>query len=708
MPRSTWIDPGPYSRDAREWFANYLIRVTSIVAPVLGAFLLYRSYLGVLDSRIAALAVILLPSAFLPAVLKYVGLQAKALILLSFFTISAATLFAVSGLLGLGPLLSTLCALTALVFYGNRAFVFIVAVIATAVLFSGLGHYFSDSLFKAQVNLDSPINVVGKTITITLVLLTFLFGLRGATRLVSDQRSYTKQKAQELTRALHELDKFIDSANAPIFGVDTEGRVNEWNAMTAEITGYSREEALGKDLVGAYIRGDHKESVSDVLELALAGENTANYELPLYSRSGERIEVLLNAVTRRDFEGSIIGVIGVGQDITAFREQEKRLLQAEKMETVGHLTGGIAHEFNNLLAVIQGNLDLVLDKSGSQNNSELLQECLSDAAEATADATKLTTQLLSYASQQSFRHESVNLRDLVSESIREIAAEFGDGVEFSLDIGQCDFDVLVDSAQLESSIVNLLENATHAVGASGKIALSVSREFFGNPLDSGYSVQAGEYIVVTVTDDGCGIESSLLSKVADPFYTTRNIGEGAGLGLSIIQGFAKKAHGQLRLQSEVGVGTRVDLALPLVGPGQASDEKQAKGGEVHFARQSGRVLVVEDEERLRKLAARHLSATGFEVLEAGNPGEALSLLAERRGEVDILFSDIRMPGDLSGRDLADEVSKLYPDIRTLLATGYEEEDGSTSDQARSLGSKVPVLRKPYSREELIGALIGLG
>jgi PAS domain S-box-containing protein len=571
-----------------------------------------------------------------------------------------------------------------------------------------LGHFFFDDLFKSQVNLKNPINVFGKTITITLVLLTFLFGLRGATQLVSDQRSYTRQKTQELTRALHELDKFIDSANAPIFGVDIEGRVNEWNSMTAEITGYSKEEALGKNLVETYIRGDHKESVSDVIELALTGESTANYELPLYSRSGERIEVLLNAVTRRDFEGSIIGAIGVGQDITALREQEKRLFQAEKMEAVGHLTGGIAHDFNNLLAVIQGNLDLVLDKNGSRNNSEFLQECLSDAAAATADATKLTTRLLSFASQQSFRHESVNLRDLVSGSARKVSAVFDDNVELSLDVDQCDFDVLVDSSQLEISIANLLENAKYAVDASGTISLSVAIESFGDPLDSGYSLQAGEYIVVTVTDDGCGIEPSILSKVTGPFYTTRNVGEGAGLGLSMIHGFAKKANGQLRLQSELGVGTRVDLALPLLLPDYVSGEGKVEEGEVHFARQSGTVLIVEDEDRLRKLASRHLSSTGFEVIEAGNPTEALALLEENRGGVKILFSDIRMPGDLSGRDLADEVSKLYPDIRTLLATGYEEEATPASDQARSPGSKAPVLRKPYSRAELIGAVIKLG
>ena len=707
MPRSQWIDSGPYSRDAREWLANYLIRVTSVLAPLLGLFLLYRWYVGVLNVNLAVLSLVLLPFAALPRFSSRLGLQAKAILLLSVFSINAAALFAVSGLIGLGPLLSTLCALTALVFYGNRAFLILLSAILLAVVSSALGHYVYGGAFSTGVDLSDPINIVGKTITLTVILATLLFSLRGATRLVSDQRDFAKRKSQELQRALIELNQFIDSANAPIFGVDHEGRVNEWNAMTATITGYSKEQAFGKDLVNTYIAEEHRPSVANVIKLALVGEDTVNYELPIYRESGERVEILLNAMARRDFEGSIIGVIGVGQDITAFREQGKRLLQAQKMESIGHLTGGIAHDFNNLLAVIRGNLDLVLDKLGRERDSEFFQECLGDAAAATSDAAKLTTQLLSFASQQSFRYETVNLRKLVSESIRKIAATDDAGTELSVDIDQCDLDVSIDSAQLEDAIASLLGNAKRAIGASGKISFKISIEGFNDGLDSGYSLPAGKYIVITVTDDGCGIEENVLSKVTDPFYTTKSIGEGAGLGLSVVHGFAKKAGGQLRLQSEVDVGTRVDLVLPLVLAEHDQSAGQDEGDEVHVARQSGTVLVVEDEERLRKLASRHLSSTGFDVIEAGNAREALTLLEENKGEVDILLSDIRMPGDLSGRQLAEEVSRLYPGIRMLLTTGYEEEAEQSSDGTRSPKLRVPVLRKPYSRAELIGAVIAL-
>ncbi len=708
MLRLKWTDSGPpYSRESREWLASYLIRVTSVMAPLLGAFLIYRWYIGALPFNLAASSVLLLPLASLPWLSKYLELETKSLLLLTVSSLNAASSFAASGLVGLGPLLSTVSALMALVFYGNRVFLALLAAIVLAVVASALGHYHLQGPFRSAVDLANPINVFGKAMTITFVLTVLLFGLRGANRLVSEQRDLAKRKGLDLQRALEELRRFIDSANAPIFGVDRKGRVTEWNAMTADIMGYSKEEALGNHLVDTYITEEHKQEVANVLDSALEGRSKANYELPLYSKSGDRIEVLLNATTRRDFEGSIVGVIGIGQDITGFREQEKRLRVAQKMEAVGHLTGGIAHDFNNLLAVIQGNLNIALDPRTSKEDPSFLQECLGDAAAASSDAAKLIRQLLAFTSQQAFQHERVNLRNLISEAIQKAFPIENDGRAISIDIDQGDLTVMVDSPQLESAIMGLLENAEESLDGSGEISVSVAIRNFNGAPDSEYSLPAGEYIVMTVSDDGCGIEESVLLKVLDPFFTTKETGEGAGLGLSVIHGFAKKSGGLLRMRSELGVGTRAELVLPLIRGRVDESEGRAESEYIEFAQQTGTVLVVEDEERLRKLAARHLRSTGFEVIEAGDVEEALAVLARKGDEVDVLFSDIRMPGDLSGRQLAQEVSSLYPGIRTLLTTGYEEESPEASEEGLSPEWKVPVLRKPYSRADLIGAVIAL-
>ena len=416
---------------------------------------------------------------------------------------------------------------------------------------------------------------------------------------------------------------------------------------------------------------------------------------------------MLNATSRRDSKEAVIGVIGVGQDITRLREQEARLRSAQKMESLGRLTGGIAHDFNNLLAVIQGNLTIALDPRTSEEDPSFLQESLSDAAAASSDAAKLVRQLLGFTSQQSFRLEKVNLQALASEAIKTVFPIPEDGKTLSLDLGGADVNVMVDGPQLENSIVSLLKNAKESIDGPGEIAVGVAVEYLSGGLDSEYSLPAGEYIVMTFKDNGCGIEESILPKVMDPFFTTKDNGQGAGLGLSVVHGFVKKSCGQLRLRSEQGLGTTVNLVLPLI---RAEADSRAGGlnkEEVSFPPQSGSVLVVEDEDRLRKLSSRHLRSAGFEVLEAGDSDEALNVLAAREGLVDFLFSDIRMPSDLSGRDLAAEVSRLYPEVRTLLATGFEEETTESAGEGPSSNVLLPVLRKPYSREELIGAIIDL-
>jgi signal transduction histidine kinase/CheY-like chemotaxis protein len=447
--------------------------------------------------------------------------------------------------------------------------------------------------------------------------------------------------------------------------------------------------------------------VAKVLEAALAGNGTENYELPLYSQAGERIEILLDATTRRDSEGSIIGVIGVGQDITGLREQEERLRQAQKMESVGLLTGGIAHDFNNLLSVIKGNLDLALDRLGDQDEANLLRDILSDAATASTDAAKLTNRLQSFASQQSFRHESVNLRSLVSSALLKALPAASSDIDFSINIDQVDVMVMVDNMQLENAIVSVIDNAKDSIEAAGKISVEAQIERFTGEAAAEYSLQAGEYIVITVGDDGCGIPESSLQRVIEPFFSTKTIGQSAGFGLSVVHGFVNKSGGRLDLKSTVDVGTTVVIVLPFIPGTVDRPVSQIQTEEDKFPRQTGTVLVVEDEERLRKLAARHLGSTGFQVIEAGNAEEALKVLATNGDEIDILVSDIRMPGEMSGRELAGQVSKLYPTVRLLLTTGYEEEAPDPSDKARLPEWQIPVLRKPYSRAELIAAVTDL-
>jgi PAS domain S-box-containing protein len=701
----------PFPVEIQEWIVSWFVRVTAVLAPVVALLLVYRWKIGVLDAGLASLALVLFPLALLPWAEDRASLRAKAGILLGVFVVSACLTFASSGIEGIGPIISILAAFMAFHFFGNRSFWIVCSVLFVVLWVSALARM--NGQVVPSVDFDLPINVFGRALTLTLILGVILAALRGVVLLLVKQTALAAHNNARSEMALSELNLFIESANAPIFGIDNDGRINEWNAQAAFITGYSRGEALGNNLVDSYITDEYKASVSDVLARALAGTNTANYEFPIYSRGGKRVEILLNATTRRDTEGTITGVMGVGQDITLYREQERRLRQAQKMESVGQLTGGIAHDFNNLLTVISANLELAVFEVDNAEEAPPIKELLSDAASAANDGAYLTSQLLSFASLQSFKLDSFNLQALVSDIIRKASATFPSGIKCSVSIEADDITVRVDRVRLESSILNLLSNATAAIEKRGSISvLCQTKQFLNSEEVADYGVPVGEYIAISVSDDGCGISESLLDQVKNPFFTTKGVGEGSGLGLSMVDSFATQLGGRLRIQSTAGVGTTVTILIPLVrGEAGTRIEKTNAQQETSVPQAAKTVLVVEDEARIRQIAVRHLVAGGFRCIEAGDAAQALEVLAAEAEGIDILFSDIRMPGDMTGRDLAAEVARVYPRIKTGLTTGYEQTTRSpemTMTGTDADTANLPVLRKPYSRKGLIDLLSELG
>ncbi|MBC8340213.1 MAG: PAS domain-containing protein [Proteobacteria bacterium] len=652
---------------------SWFTRLLSVTVPLVLVLLLYRWKIGALDSVIApAVVVLMLPLMFLPWAADRVSLRVKAGALLLAFGLSAGFDFASSGIEGIGPLLSLIAGFTAFLFFGNFSFLIVCSLFFVAIWASAFAR--TQGLLVPVVDFDLPVNALGRALPIPLVLGVILYVLRTVVSLLVEQRNLAARNNAWSDMALNELDSFIESANAPIFGIDPNGRINEWNAQAALITGYSKVEALGNNLVETYITDEYKASVSDVLARALAGTNTANYEFPIYSRGGGRVEILLNATTRRDVEGTIVGVMGVGQDITLYREQERRLRQAQKMESVGQLTGGIAHDFNNILTVISANLELAVFEVDNAEEVPAIKELLNDAASAANDGAYLTSQLLSFASLQSFKLDSFNLQTLVSDIIRKASATFPSGIKCSVRIESDDITVMVDRVRLESSILNLLTNASAAIENRGSISvLCQTKQFRKSEEAADHGVPVGEYIVISVSDDGCGISESLLDQVKDPFFTTKGVGAGTGLGLSMVDSFATKLGGGLRIQSTVGLGTIVTILIPLVRSEAGTPIEKANAQQRTSVPQEAKtVLVVEDEARIRKITVRYLVSGGFRCIEAGDAAQALAILAAEAEGIDILFSDIRMPGDMTGRDLAAEVARLYPRIKTGLTTGYDQ------------------------------------
>ena len=515
----------------------------------------------------------------------------------------------------------------------------------------------------------------------------------GVVRDVTD----VKQAQAEALRTADELTLFVDTANAPIFGIDSGGLVNEWNQASEKITGFTKVEVLGKDLVSEFITDEYKAPVKQVLDNALHGNETANYEFPLYTKTSQRVDVLLNATTRRDVDGVITGVIGVGQDITELRQKQAALNQASKMESVGQLTGGIAHDFNNLLSVIDGNLRFLQQDIG--NVSDDITELFDDAMSAATDAAELTARLLAFSRNRGLKPELKNANEAIDNFSRFLSRTLGKANELQTELSEEALYIMVDTAQLENALLNLAINARDAMADGGNITLRSERYHCSERADlkennqAGIMLNPGDYVVVSVEDTGAGIEQEDLVRVFEPFFTTKEIGKGGGLGLSMVYGFVQQSSGQCVVRSKIGEGTKVSMYFPEAQYTE-QDKSSVDGKKIAFA-ESEVILVVEDEPRVLKVTSRDLKRLGYRTLEANNASMAKTMIDSGQ-KIDLVFSDVLMPGDIDGQMLGLWIEKNHPLIKVVLTSGFTKRKTEVGENESSF----PLLRKPYTIEAL--------
>ncbi len=398
-----------------------------------------------------------------------------------------------------------------------------------------------------------------------------------------------------------------------------------------------------------------------------------------------------------DDTGRLIQSIITNQDITDQKRTEDQLRQAQKMEAVGQLTGGIAHDFNNLLAVILGNLELVEDeiRNGSQA-SEWLQTAIA-AAERGAG---LTQRLLAFSRKQALRPAAVDANALVQGMLDLLRRTIGERIEIELvrDAGlwQC----LADPNQLENAILNLAINARDAMLAGGKLTITTSNA----RIDDDYAlaqpdVRPGQYVLVAVSDTGSGMSAVVQQHAFEPFYTTKDVGRGSGLGLSMVYGFTKQSGGHVSVYSEVSVGTTIRLFLPRFSGEEVA--KAAGADPVEFGKADGAVvLVVEDDRDLRALVIRMLRSLGYGVIEANSGAPALEILRSA-SEVDLLLTDVVLPEQMSGSALVEAALRVRPDLRVLYMSGYTED---AIVHQRRLVAGDPFLQKPFRRLDVARAV----
>ncbi|MBT4385475.1 MAG: PAS domain S-box protein [Betaproteobacteria bacterium] len=517
------------------------------------------------------------------------------------------------------------------------------------------------------------------------------FVFTGIVRDISQRKNLESQLLQahkETTRVASELTQLIDTANAPIFGIDTQGLVNEWNQEAVSLSGYSKDEVMGHDLVQEFITDEYKESVKQVLDDALRGIETGNYEFPLYTSEGERLEVLLNATSRKNVEGAIVGVIGVGQNITELREKEGALNQMQKLEAVGQLTGGIAHDFNNLLSVIGGNLRFLREDIGTVSTE--ISELLEDAMSAAGNATELTQQLLTFSKNKVLNPKVINANLIIEKFSRFVSRTLGGKVELVVELAKRDLFLKVDPSQLDNALLNLCINSRDAMPAGGRITISVSQYIKGEfPTSKLLNIGDEKLVKISVKDTGEGIKADDLERVFEPFFTTKEVGKGSGLGLSMVYGFVKQSNGECFVESDYGRSTTVSILLEEVP--ELIRQNPQKMSSDNLPGETKIILVVEDEPRVRRLTLRDLKKLAYATIEAENADVARATL-ESGVSVDLVFTDVLMPGKMDGHMLALWVQENFPEVKVVLTSGYNK------GKDEVFGNSVeyfPMVRKPY-------------
>jgi PAS domain S-box-containing protein len=513
-----------------------------------------------------------------------------------------------------------------------------------------------------------------------------LVGYAKITRDMTDKRE-TQQALLEAERRFRLLVQGV--TDYAIYMLDPEGRVTNWNAGAQRIKGYLPEEIIGEHFSRFYTPEDFEVGVP---KRAL---DTAR-EVGRYEAEGWRVRkdgsrfwasVVIDAI--KDEDGKPIGFAKITRDMTEKRETQLRLeesreqlFRSQKMEALGQLTGGLAHDFNNLLTAILGAADLA---NRNLDKPDKLARMLDGIRNSAQRGANLTKQLLAFARAQPLEMTQIELPPFLSEVATLVRPSLRTDIELVTEISDQLWPIDGDPGALELAILNLAFNARDAMKDGGRLRISAQNVVLNGKPDG----LKGEHVALHISDTGIGMSRETQERVFEPFFTTKSFGEGTGLGLSQVFGFAKQIGGAITIESEPGKGATFTLYLP-ASRGEAQSTPHLNG-----AQALGRVMVVEDDTFVAELAAGMLNELGFEATVAHSAKEALEQLTSG-DRPKLIFSDIVMPGGISGIELARKVRDRFPELPILLTTGYSEEVGGTHG--------FPVLQKPYELDSLAGAL----
>jgi PAS domain S-box-containing protein len=502
------------------------------------------------------------------------------------------------------------------------------------------------------------------------------------------------ERTNELRRSEVQFRELVSGViDYAIYMLDIEGNIVSWNAGAERIKGYSKNEAVGNHFSMFYTPEDREKRVPWHALTVAATMGKYEAEAWRVRKDGQRFwaSVVIDAIY--DDSGTVVGFAKVTRDLTDRRLIEEQLRQSQKMEAIGQLTGGVAHDFNNLLTVIVGNLETIWRHAPPEDGK--LRRALDQVTRGAQRAVTLTQQLLAFSRRQPLNPKPTDINRLVAGMSDLVRRTIGENISVETVLAGGLWRVEIDAHQLESALLNLAVNARDAMPEGGKLTIETANAH----LDDGYAdrypeLTPGQYVALCVTDTGTGMSAEVMTHAFEPFYTTKPIGHGTGLGLSQVYGFVKQSGGHVKLYSEVDQGTTVKIYLPRMSR-QAEEEQDEPVALPPIGGKHEVVLVVEDDDDVRLFTTESLRELGFTVVQAHDAPSALKLL-QLRPEVQLIFTDVGLPG-MNGAQLVESARALRPDIKVLFTTGYAR--NAIVHQGR-LDPGVELITKPFTRVQL--------